>query len=114
MTGREFPAETIGGDLKPVLHPQMAAQGLAAKPTFEADDMVMLHRPPDRHRRHQRLGGRALPDIVYRSDQTRQFTDRDAVVSVVSDITAHEAGNEMRIDAFSRLVHGPTSRRFWI
>ena len=59
----------------------MKAQGLTAKPPFEADDVVVLHRPSDRYRRHQRLGGLALPDtakgIVYRPNQTRQFTDRD-------------------------------------
>jgi hypothetical protein len=48
---RQIPPGPISGDLEPVLHPQMAAQRLPAKSTLEADDILGLHRSPDRHRR---------------------------------------------------------------
>jgi hypothetical protein len=38
-----------------MLHLQMAAQDFAAEATFEADDIVALHRSADRHRRPLRL-----------------------------------------------------------
>ena len=42
----------VGADFKPVVHPQMAAQGFSAKPAFETHDVVRLHRSADRHGRH--------------------------------------------------------------
>jgi hypothetical protein len=48
---RQFPARPIGGDIEVVPKPQVAPNGYAAKSTFETDDMILLHRAPDRHRR---------------------------------------------------------------
>jgi hypothetical protein len=52
---RELPAGAIGRRIEPVSDPQMPAQGGRAKSAFQADDMVWLHRSPDRHCRCQFL-----------------------------------------------------------
>ena len=52
MIRRQFPARSIRGDLEAMLHPEVAAQDLRAKPTFETDDIILLH-PPDRDRWRQ-------------------------------------------------------------
>jgi len=40
---RQIPAGAIRRNLEPVLHPQMTAQRLAAKPAFETHDIIALH-----------------------------------------------------------------------
>ena len=68
-----------------MLQPEVATQGLAAKPTLEADDMVLLHRAPDRDRRRQRFrrqrrhSAEPTECLVYGCDQTRELIDSDRV-----------------------------------
>ena len=52
MVVRQIPPPEVFADLQPVPHAQMPAQGLAFKTAFEADNMIALHRSPDRDRRH--------------------------------------------------------------
>jgi len=85
MVRRQIPASPIIRDAKPMLHLQMAAQDFAAEATFEADDIIALHRSADRHRRPRRLlhrygsaetGKRA----VYVDDQSYELVRFDRVV----------------------------------
>ena len=81
--------------------PEVATQGLAAKPTLEADDMVLLHRAPDRDRRRQRFrrqrrrSAQPTECRVYGCDQTRELIDSDAVFR---DITLDDTRDQARIN----------------
>jgi hypothetical protein len=77
----------------------MTAQDLAAKPAFEAHDVVGLHRAPDRHRWRQGLGrrpGRIRAETAERAmhldDQSCELVGFDRVMSHIvagdlSDLT---------------------------
>ena len=76
----------------------MPAQHQAAKPAFQADDMLVLHRSPDRHRRcqHFRQGRRrvspeATERAVYRCNQPRELIDTD---TALRDITTDDLGDQ--------------------
>ena len=88
-------------------HAQMPAQYLAAKPAFEAHDMVGLHRSPDRHRRCQRFGhGRrrvrpkAAERAVHRCNQPGELIDAD---TVLRDITTDDLRNQAGINLLRSL-----------
>jgi hypothetical protein len=55
MIRSQIPAGAMDVDAEPVLHAQMPAQDLGAKPAFETHDVIGLHRSPDRHCRLARL-----------------------------------------------------------
>jgi hypothetical protein len=83
-------------------HAQMPAQRLAAKPAFEADDMVVLHRSPDRDRRRQRDGGRhrralakAGKRAMHHRNQSRNLINGDIILR---DITPDDLRNQAEIN----------------
>jgi hypothetical protein len=94
-------------------HPEVTAQGLAAKPTFETDDMVLLNRSADRNRRggHFRGGRRyrhaeAAQRTVYRSNVTSELIGGDPVLrEITANDSDYEAAIELVRDAF--LGHFP-------
>ena len=75
----------------------------ATKPTFETDDMILLHRAPDRDRRRQgfrhgcrRICAEAAEHTVYRSNQARKLIGSDAVFSdIAADDHRHQAGIDL-------------------
>jgi hypothetical protein len=116
MIGPQIPAGTIGVDAEPVLHLQMPAQGLGAKPAFETHDVIGLHRSPDRHRRLARLrwwrGGlsQTCKRPIDTGNQSRQFFGRDRVLSNVAADNLHnliEINLPRRVVAFHVLPSGP-------
>ena len=56
VISRQLPAGAICRRFQPMSVAEMPAQHQAAKPAFEADNMLVLHRSPDRNRRRQGLG----------------------------------------------------------
>jgi hypothetical protein len=54
----QLPTTAIRCRFEPMRHAQMPAQRLATKPAFEADHVIVRHRPPDRDSRLQRDQGR--------------------------------------------------------
>jgi hypothetical protein len=53
VISRQLPAGAICRRFQPMSVAEMPAQHQAAKPAFEADNMLALHRSPDRNRRRQ-------------------------------------------------------------
>ena len=91
-------------------HAQMPAQYLAAKPAFEAHDMVGLDRSPDRHRRRQRfrqgrrsVRSEAAERAMHRRNQPRELIDTD---TVLRDITADDLGDQAGVDFLCTAVVG--------
>jgi hypothetical protein len=88
-----------------MLHPEMAAQGLGAKPTFEADNMILLYRAPDRDRRGQRwrrqrrCSAEPTECLVYDCNQTRELIDSDRVFG---NITLDDMRDQAGIDLLRR------------
>jgi hypothetical protein len=65
----------------------MPAEHLAQKPAFKADDMVVLHRSPDRNSRHQRRWRRrrraldeATERAMHRRNQSRHLINTDTIL----------------------------------
>jgi hypothetical protein len=102
MIRRQFPARPIRGDLEPMLHPQVAAQGFGAKPTFETDDMILLHRASDRDRRRrrfrcQRRRSSEAEGLIYGCNQARELIDSDLIFGNITP-------NDMRDQAGIHLL----------
>ena len=101
MIRRQFPARPIRCNIETVSQPKMAAQGLGAKPTFETDDMILLHRAPDRDRRRQRFrrqrrhSAEPTECLVYGCDQTGELIDSDRVFY---NITLDDMRDQAAID----------------
>lgn len=100
MIGCQLPAHAVRGDVEPVPDPEVTTQRRAAKPAFETDDMVSLHRAPDRDRRRQyfclgRRAAGAAERTVYDCDETCELIDSDAVFC---DITLDDARDQAAID----------------
>lgn len=90
MVRRQIPASPIVRDAEPMLHLQMAAQDFAAEATFEADDIVALHRSADRHRRPRRLlhrygSAETGKSAVYVDDQSYELVRFDRVPHIAAD-----------------------------
>ena len=86
----------------------MPAQHLAAKPAFEANDMVVLHRAPDRDRRFQRDRCRralaeAAEGTMYCCNQPRHLIEPD---TIFSDITTDDLRHHARIHLLRTAVIG--------
>ena len=81
-------------------HPEVPPQGLAAAPTFETDDMVLMHGSPDRNRRGQRRHGRrrchaeAAERAVNGCNEVPELIGSDLVLR---DITANDSDHEAAI-----------------
>lgn len=108
MIRRQFPAAAVRRRFEPMRHAQMPAQHLAAKPTFEANDMVALHRSLDRDRRLQRdRCRRALAEATERAmhcrNQSRNLIDGD---TILRDITTDDLRNQDRINLLRTAVIG--------
>ena len=95
-----------------MLHPEVAAQDLRAKPTFETDDMILLHRAPDRDRRRQRFrrqrrrSAQLAEWLVYGCNQARELIGGDRVFrDITPDDTRDQGGIDLLCCAF--LVHVP-------
>jgi hypothetical protein len=118
MIRRQFPARSIRGDLEAMLHPEVAAQDLRAKPTFETDDMIPLHRAPDRDRRRQRFRRQRRRSVqpterlVYGCNQTRELIDGDRVLrNITLDDMRDQAGIDLLRRAFlSHILSAKLSR----
>ena len=100
MIRRQLPARPIRGNIEAVPQPKVAAQGLGAKPTFETDNMILLHRAPDRHRRlRPLLHWRGAPETgqcaMHLNDKCSEPVGRDLVMS---HIAADDAHNLIEID----------------
>ena len=80
----------------------MPAEHLAEKPTLEADDMVVLHRSPDRDSRHQRgrrRRGRALAEATERAMHRRyQTCHLINVDTILRDITPDNLRDQAEIN----------------
>ena len=80
-------------------HPEMAAQGVTAKPTFETNDIVAPHRLPDRHCRleRQRRCTRLEPAkrSMHLDDQCHELVGSDLVMPHVAP---DDACDMMQID----------------
>ena len=116
MIRRQFPARPISDDIAAVPDPEVATQDFATEPTFETDDMVLLHGSPDRHRRGQRFRharGRCHADVTERAvngcNEAPELIGSDPVVR---EITANDRDHEATIyllrGAF--VGHIPTKR----
>jgi hypothetical protein len=99
-----------------VPHPEVAAQGLAAKPAFETDDMVLLHGSPDRDSRSQGFLGEGRrvcterPEgAPHRCNEPADLIDCDAVVP---NITTDDLGDEARADLNSTAIFNHFYSRF--
>ncbi len=87
---------------------EMPAQGPPAKSAFEANDMVGLHRSPDRHRRRQRFRQgcrRVCPEAtegaMHRRDQPRNLIDADTVLrDITCDDLRNHTGEDLLRGAF--------------
>jgi len=91
-------------------HAQMPAQHLAAKPAFEADDLLGLHRSPDRDRRLQRSRrrcGRARAEAaeraMHRRNQARNLISTD---TILRNITTDDLRNQAEINLLRTAVIG--------
>jgi hypothetical protein len=93
-----------------MLHSEVAAQGLGAKPAFKTDDMILLHRTPDRDRRCQpcrprwRRSAETTECLVYGCDQSRDLIASDrAFRNITLDDIRHQSGLSSRwIGRFER------------
>jgi hypothetical protein len=110
VISRQLPAGEICRRFQPMSVAEMPAQHQATKPAFEADNMLVLHRSPDRNRRRQRFrqGRRrvrpeAAERAVYRCDQTPDLIDTD---TVLPDITPNNLRNQVGIDFLGTAVVG--------
>src|SRR5438309_9641541 len=89
MVLRQIPTLEVFANLQSVPHAQMPAQGLAFKATLEADDMIALHRSPDRHRRHShcfRLDGLSelVDGLLHCDDQRRQLIRCQGMIAEIA------------------------------
>jgi hypothetical protein len=80
----------------------MPAEHLAQKPAFKADDMVVLHRSPDRNSRHQRRWRRrrraldeATERAMHRRNQSRHLINTD---TILRDITPDDLRDQAKIN----------------
>src|SRR5262249_26184047 len=116
MIRRQLPAHPIRGDIEAMPHPEVATQGLTAKPTLKTNDMVLLNRSPDRHRRTARFCGGFRPShaeatqrTMRRCDERSELFGSDLVLrDVIANDGDHEGEIELLRDAF--LGHFPTKR----
>jgi hypothetical protein len=96
----QLPPDAIPCGFEPVSDADMPAEHLAEKPALEADDMVALHRSPDRDSRQQRCRrGRALAKAteraMHRRNQARELIDAD---SILRDIATDNPRNQAEIN----------------
>jgi hypothetical protein len=89
MVIRQIPTPEIFADLQSVPHADVPAQGLASKAALEADDMIALHRSPDRHRRHShcfRLDGLSelVDGLLHCDDQRRQLIRCQGMIAEIA------------------------------
>jgi hypothetical protein len=80
----------------------MPSEHLAEKPALEADDMVVLHRSPDRDSRHQRCRRRrrraldeATERTMHRRNQSRNLINAD---TILRDITPDNLRDQAEIN----------------
>jgi len=78
MIARQIPAPQVFSGLQSVPGAEMSPQCLPSEAAFEADDVIMLHGPPDRHRRgarhrHRRRFSEIAQSLLHRGDQGRQL-----------------------------------------
>ena len=102
VISRQLPAGAICRRFQPMSVAEMPAQHQAAKPAFEADDMLVLHRSPDRNRRrqgfgreHRRVRAETTERAMHRCDKTPDLIDTD---TVLPDITTDDLRNQAGID----------------
>ena len=84
----------------------MPTQYQATKPAFETDDMVVLHRSPNRDCRHQRDRlRRALAEAteraMHRRNQSRELINGD---TILPDITTDDLGDQAGINLLRTAV----------
>jgi hypothetical protein len=108
MIRRQFPVGAIRRRFEPMSVAEMPAQHQATKPAFEADDMVVLHRPPNRDCRCRRSRlRRALAEATERAmhdgNQSRKLINGD---TVLCDITTDDLHNQARISLLRTAVIG--------
>ena len=91
-------------------HAEMPEQHQAAKPAFEADDMLVLHRSPDRNRRrqglgrgHRRIRAETTERAVHRCNQPRELIHAD---TVLRDLTTDDLGDQDGVDFLCTAVIG--------
>jgi hypothetical protein len=96
------PADAIFRGFKPMSDAKMPAEHPAAISAFEADDMVVLHRSPDRdcrRRRGRRRRRRALAEANERAmhfcNQARELIDAD---SILRDVATDDPRNQAEIN----------------
>ena len=118
MIGRQFPARPVCGDLEPVPHPEVTPKGQAPKPAFQTDDMILLHRTPDRDRRHQRFrrqrrrSAQSTECLVYGCDQAGELIDGDRVFrNITLDDIRDQAGIDLVRRAFLSHIFSPALSR---
>jgi hypothetical protein len=108
MICHQFPVGAIRRRFEPMSVAEMPAQHQATKPAFEADDMVVLHRSPNRDCRHQRDRlRRALAEAtecaMHRHNQSRKLINGD---TILRDITTDDLGNQAGINLLRAAVIG--------
>jgi hypothetical protein len=88
-------------------HAQMPSQRLAAKPAFEAHDMVGLHRSPDRDSRLQQARGRHRRDLaeaakraMHHRNQSRNLINGDIILRHITPDDLRNQGEINLRDVF--------------
>jgi len=96
------PADAILRGFKPMSDAEMPVEHPAAISAFEADDMLVLHRSPDRdcrRRRGRRRRRRALAEATERAthfcNQARELIDAD---SILRDVATDDPRNQAEIN----------------
>ena len=105
MIRRQFPVSAIRRRFEPMSVAQTPPQHQATKPAFEADDMVVLHRSPNRDCRRQRDRlRRALAEAtertMHRRNQSRKLINGD---TILRDITTDDLRYQAGINLLRRL-----------
>ena len=98
----QLPADAILRGFEPMSDADMPSEHLAEKPALEADDMVVLHRSPDRDSRHQRCRRRrrraldeATERTMHRRNQSRNLINAD---TILRDITPDNLRDQAEIN----------------
>src|SRR5262249_40880252 len=105
MLRRQFPAGAVLRGFKSMSNAEMPAEHLAAKPAFKANNIVALHRSPDRDSRDQRRRcwfalAEATECAMHCRNQAGDLIDSD---TMLRDITTDNPRNQDELN----LLRGP-------
>ena len=108
MSGRQVPARAVSSDIEAVSHSQMPAEGSPAISAFQANDIILLYRAPDRHHRlwwllHRYRAPKTCKGTMHLDDQCQQLVRGHLMML---HIAADDADDWIKIDLARRILFG--------